>query len=64
VRYYDALSPQVRDEHQERMKGFEERRWPYPVSLVDGQVISVGSLSVYALIQAVEQAQRGNEDGR
>jgi hypothetical protein len=46
------------------MKGFEERRWPYPVSLVDGQVISVGSLSVYALIQAVEQAQRGNEDGR
>lgn len=43
------------------MEDFQARRWPYPVALVGGQVISVGSLSVYALLQAVEQAQQGNE---
>jgi hypothetical protein len=46
------------------MKDFQERRWPYPVAVVDGQVISVGSLSVYAMIQAVEQARQEHLDGR
>jgi len=57
VRYYDALSSDVRAAHEERMKDFEERRWPYPVSLVEGEVISVGALSVYSLVQAVERVK-------
>jgi hypothetical protein len=64
VHYYDALSPQVQAAHGERMKDFEKRRWPYPVALVDGQVITVGSLSVYALVQAVEQARQEHLDER
>jgi len=46
------------------MDEFQDRRWPYPVVLVDGQVLSVGSVSVYALLQAVEQArqERGPDD--
>ena len=57
VRYYDALSAAVRAVHEEQMKGFEERHWPYPVSLVNGEVISVGTLSVYSLVQAVEHVK-------
>ena len=64
MRYYDALSPQVRVEHAERMRGFEQRRWPYPVALVDGEVISVGALSAFSLLQAVERAHRREQDGQ
>ena len=63
VRYYDALSPDVRAAHEERIKAFAERRWPYPVALVEGKVISVGSLSVYALVQAVEQVREPAGEG-
>jgi hypothetical protein len=62
VRYYDALSPDVRAAHEERMRGFEECHWPYPVSLVAGEVISVGTLSVYALVQAVERVREKPAD--
>ena len=58
VRYYDALSPQVRAEHGEQMRQFEKLHWPYPVSLVDGEVISIGALSVYSLVEVVERIRR------
>jgi disulfide oxidoreductase YuzD len=64
VSYLDVFSPQVRDLHRERMQQFEERSWPYPISMVDGQVVSIGSVSVFALARAVERVRRRGVDER
>jgi hypothetical protein len=64
VRYYDALSPEVRVEHGETMSAFEERNWPYPVTLLDGKVVAVGAVSAFSLLQAVERGRRGDGDGQ
>jgi len=63
VRCYDTLSPQVRAVQAGRLRKFEEHRWPYPVSLVGGEVVSIGSLSAFSLLQAVERARRRSKDG-
>ncbi len=47
VRYYDTLSPQVREAHAARMEQFAARHWPYPISIVEGEVVSVGGISVF-----------------
>lgn len=58
VFYLDVFSPQVRGTHEERLQQFEERHWPYPISMVNGEIVSVGSISVFALARAVEKARR------
>jgi disulfide oxidoreductase YuzD len=59
VHYYDALNPAVRTEHAERMQSFEQKRWPYPIALVNGEVVSVGSVSSFVLFETVQSAQHG-----
>ncbi len=63
MRYYDALSPDVREAQGARLQHFAERRWPYPISVVGGEVISVGGLSVFGLLQAIDRIRQRDGDG-
>ena len=63
VRYYDALSAEVREAQGARLQQFAEHRWPYPISVVGGEVVSVGGISVFGLLQVIDRLQRRNGDG-
>ncbi len=62
VRYYDTLASEVRATQEDRLQLFEQRRWPYPISLVDGEIASIGSLNTFALIAAARRARQRRED--
>lgn len=64
VRYYDALAPEMREAHAARLDLFARRHWPYPISLIDGEVVAVGGISVFGLLQAIGRVRWGNGDGR
>lgn len=63
MQYVDVRAGELEEAQLTQREQFEQRRWPYPISLVDGEVVIVGSISVFPLAQAVERArQRGEHE--
>lgn len=62
VRYYDLSDPAVRAAHDEQLAELREQQLPFPVVLLDNNLLYAGAINPLRVVAAVAQAiARRNE---
>jgi disulfide oxidoreductase YuzD len=56
ISYYDAASSQTQEQFSEVIEEAKRRYWPYPLVLLDGQIVMAGDVNTYAISRLVSQA--------
>ncbi len=56
VSYHDAVLPNVRAQFSALISEAEQRRWPYPLVLVDDEPVMAGHVDAYGLMRIVNEA--------
>jgi disulfide oxidoreductase YuzD len=55
VEYYDAALPEVRAHFCEVVEEARQRYWPYPLVLVNDQLVLAGDVNVYRLSKFIRE---------
>lgn len=56
VEYYDAALPEVQAQFAHVMDEARQRYWPYPLVLVNDQLVLAGDVNVYRLSKLIREA--------
>ena len=63
VEYYDAALPEVQAQFSEVVDQARQRYWPYPLVLVNDQLVLAGDVNVYRLSRFVSEVLNAEGEG-
>lgn len=55
VEYYDAALPEVQAQFSQVVEEAKQRYWPYPLVLVNDQLVLAGDVNVYRLSRFIQE---------
>lgn len=55
VEYYDAALPEVQAQFSQVVEEAKQRYWPYPLVLVNDQLVLAGDVNVYRLSRFIRE---------